>query len=45
MNNLVYGKTTENLGNRFDVRLVNNGGDYMRRAPNPSFREQKIIHE
>ena len=45
MSNLVYGKTTENLGNRFDVRLVNNGGDYMRWTSNPSFIEQKVIHE
>ena len=45
MNNLVYGKTTENLRNRLDVRLVNNGGDYMRRTPTPSCIEQKIIHE
>ena len=29
MNNAVYGKTTENLENMIDVRLVSNKKDYL----------------
>ena len=30
MDNAVYGKTTNNLRNRVDVRLVNNKQDYFK---------------
>ena len=30
MNNAIYGKTTKNLINRIDVKLVNNEKDYLK---------------
>ena len=32
MNNAVYGKTTKNLRNRIDVKLVSNKKDYLKWA-------------
>ena len=30
MNNVAYGKTRENLRNKVDVKLVNNGKNYLK---------------
>ena len=30
MNNAIYGKTTKNIINRIDVKLVNNEKDYLK---------------
>ena len=41
MNNPVYGKTTEYLRNRIDVRLVRNEKDYLKQISKPSYVCQK----
>ena len=43
MNNAVHGKTTENLRNRVDVRLVNNA--YLKWTSKASYVAQKIFHK
>ena len=43
MNNSVFGKTTENLRKRINVRLVDNAKDYVRYIRKPSFVSQKIF--
>ena len=40
MNNTVYGKTTKNLRNRVNVRLVNNKKDYLKWTSKPRFVTQ-----
>ena len=43
MNKAVYGKTTENLRNWIDVKLVSNKKDYLKWILKPSFMRQKIF--
>ena len=43
MNNSTFGKTTENLRKRINVRLVNYAGDYKKYLSKPSFVSQKIF--
>ena len=43
MNNSVFGKTTENLRKRINVKLVNNAKDYVKCINKPSFVSQKIF--
>ena len=42
VSNAVYGKTTKNLRNRIDVKLVSNKKDYLKWAPKPSYMTCKI---
>ena len=43
MNNIVYGKTMENLRKRIKVSLVNNSKDYKEYVNRPCFVSQKIF--
>ena len=43
INNCLFGKTTENLGKRINVKLVNNAKDYVKCINKPSFVSQKIF--
>ena len=43
MNNVVHGKTMENLRNRIYVRLVSNETEYLKWASKPSYMSQKIF--
>ena len=43
MNNAICGKTTENLRNRINVRLVNNEKDYLKCTSKPSYMSHKIF--
>ena len=45
MNNAVFGKTMENLRNRWNVTLVNFRRKLMRLEPQPSFKNFTIFHE
>ena len=41
MNNAIYGKTLKNLRNRINVKLANNGKDYLKCTSKPSY----MLHE
>ena len=43
MNNAIYGKTMENLRNRIDVKLVDNGKDYLKYTSKPSYMSHRIF--
>ena len=43
MNNVVHGKTMENLRSRINVKLVSNKKDYLKWTSNPSNMSQKIF--
>ena len=43
MNNAVYGKTIESLGNRIDVKLVSNKKDYLKWTSKPSYMSHKMF--
>ena len=43
MNNATYGKTTENVRNRIEVKLVNNEKDYLVCTSKPSHMSRKIF--
>ena len=40
--NSVYGKTMENLRKRINVRLVNNGKDFLKYTSRPAYITQKF---
>ena len=40
----MYGKTMKNLGNRINVKLVNNKKDYLKFISKPSYMSHKIFH-
>ena len=43
MSNAVYYKTMENLRNRIDVQLVNNGKDYLKWKSNQAICHNKYL--
>ena len=43
MDNAVYSKTVKKLKNRIDLRLANNGKDYLKWTSKPSYMSQKIF--
>ena len=43
MNNAIYGKTMENLRNRFNVKLLNNEKNYLKSISKPSYMLHKIF--
>ena len=43
MANSVFGKTMENLRKKINVKLVNNGKDYVKYVSRPTFVFQKIF--
>ena len=43
MNNTVYGKTTENIRNRIDVKLGSKEKDYLKGTSKPSYMSQKVF--
>ena len=43
MNNAIYGKTMENLRNTIDVKLVDNGKDYLKYTSKPSYMSHRIF--
>ena len=45
MVNCVFGKTTENLRKRANVKLVNNAKDYIKFVSRPNFVSQKIFNK
>ena len=45
MNNSVYGKTTENIRNRIDVRLLNNKKAGLKLSTKPNFSHTVIFDE
>ena len=45
MNNSVFGKTMENIRNRTDVRLVNNGEQFKKLVSKPNYESRKIFNE
>ena len=42
MNNAIYGKTMEDLGNRINVKLVNIKKDYLKCTSKPSYINVRI---
>ena len=40
----MYGKTMKNVGNRINVKLVNNKKDYLKFISKPSYMSHKIFH-
>ena len=45
MNNVVFGKTMENLQNRRNITLVNNWHKLMKLVAQPSFKSFRIFRE
>ena len=43
MNNVVYGKTMENLKNKTDIRLASNEKDHLKGVSKPSYKLQKCL--
>ena len=43
MNNAICGKTMENVGNRIDVKPVNNKKDYLKWTSKPSYISHKKV--
>ena len=43
MNNNIYGKTMEILGNKIDLKLVNNENNYLKCISKPSYMSHKIF--
>ena len=44
MNNAVFGKTTRELRNRIDVRLVSDGKDFLEWTSRPNYMLRKILN-
>ena len=45
MNNLVFGKTMENIRNRVNVKLVDAGEQFKKLAAKPNYNSRKIFNE
>ena len=45
MNNSVFGKTMENIGNRVDVKLVDNRKQAEKLSAKPNFNHSNIFSE
>ena len=43
MSNAIYGKTTKNLRNKIDVKLVSDEKDFFKWTSKPSYMPQKIF--
>ena len=43
MNNNIYGKTMEILGNKIDLKLVNNENNYLKCTSKSSYMSHKIF--
>ena len=43
MNDAIYGKATENLRNRIELKLINNKKDGLKWTSKPSYMSQKIF--
>ena len=45
MINSVYGKTMENLQKRINIRLVNNGRDFLKCTNRPTYTTHGVLHD
>lgn len=45
MNNAVFGKTMENVENRVDIKLINDGESFLKKASNPLYKCCQIFDD